>query len=309
MKGKKQLLSVFLILFLCIVQIKPVEGSGIYNVFIKNTLSRNIGIAKTGKNIKSTIKGNYWGGWCKTNGIVSTYETDLNNDRKKELLIFYLKKEKREPSYGPVVDKRALHMALYAKKGDSIKKMQDITLDEDFDMYMGAWSNAFIYEYKGTKYIVYQNSLAGTQGHLCSWYVFSVNKRNQFVVKKAIVDPGYSIEITLYRLPSSIPASKIAFADPTDGKVIYKNEMGIQNNSAYIRALKRELNRYGISLKRQVHFLISYTFLPKVEMPMMTADRSGKTNLFTIKGTGKYGRGVLEHTCRITDYTKVKNKL
>lgn len=307
MRRKRRFLCIFLAALMCMMQAMPVLGANNYNSFIKKTLAKKPGIAVTGKNLKSTGKNRYWGDWCKTKGVVSTLEADFNRDRKNELLVFYLEKGKRE-SGNRTLEKRILRMALYAKTGSSVKKVQDIKLDVNLDMYMGAWCNAFVYDYKNTKYIVFQNSQVA-QGHKCTWYVLTVNKKNQFVVKTAVVDPGYTSGVGLYRLSSRLPASKIAEDTKyyKTGTVLYHTEQGMQNDSSYIRALKKELARYGLSISKKGQVLVTYSKPSKCYF--MTADRSGRTSLFTIKATTRYANRVYTNTCKITDYTKVKNKL
>lgn len=309
MKKKRKLLCMLLTVIICITQAIPVMGASNYNRFISGTLRRQLGVAATGKTLRSkTTYG--WGDWCKTNGIVSTYESDFNGDRKKDLLVLYLKKEKRKYGHSPAYQ-RTMRLALYTKKGSSVKKVQDIRLDTGIDLAMGAWSHAFVYQYGEKKYILYQSTEV-SQGQKCTWIVLTVNSKNQFVVKTAIVDPGYTSGVGLYRISSRISASRITNAvdyySPRSGTVLYENEWsGRQNNRNYVRALTRELKKYGITLSKKRHVLT--TFSRPGNTYFMTANRKSKTNLFTIKATTKYARRVYSNTCVIRDYTKTRNKL
>lgn len=287
---------------------KPASTAETYNSFIKNTMSKALGVAKTGVTINSSVSSG-WGNWCQTNGIVSAFETDLNGDSAKELLVFYLKKAKGPNSYRPY--KRILHAAVFTKTGSTVKKRQDIVLDADMDSYMGANINAFVYAYKGQKYIAVQEAQVA-QGCRCSWWILTIDKAGKFVLKTAVLDPGYTSGVGLYKLSSKIPLSKLA-ADTSyynTGKELYFSETGVRNNSAYVRALKNELGKYGLSVSEKTYQLTSFNSSAPAKTEVMTAARSGRVNMFTINAVYTGGKNnSSKTTCKITDYTKVKNKL
>lgn len=305
-KNIKRFTSLFLIVVLCFSTVYTCYASSTYDKHLK-TLKQSLGVCAVNKTLSSkTVSNGYWGSWCKTKGILSTYEADFNGDKKKELLVIYIKSSKTAYTNFPV---KELRMALYAKSGTKIKKYHDIALNSKIDYGMACFSNVFTYKTGGNTNIVFQENQSA-QGHAAKWWVLAVNKKNKIIVKTAVMDPGYTSGVGLYRYSTKLSADKLDgdISYYKTGKKLYSSETGVQNNSSYKRALKNELKKYGLTISTKAvgginGYKVNFSQTSAANGKILCKIAASCKSKFSISGSS------YSYTYRLTDYTKTMSKL
>lgn len=306
----KRCIRLFLIVAVCFFAAMPTMAADSYKTYIKKTLKQELGVAKTNKVLSSKRSpDSYCGGkgWCDTKGMITAYEQDFNGDGKNELLVLYLRKKyQNKQAY------KSLRMAIYAEKDGEIVKCHDIALDNFIDMVFGRYTSVFLHKYKGETDIVLQSCGHG-QGVYIDWWVLSVDRNNRFYVKTAVRDPGYTTGVGLYRYASTYDAGELADADyyHTGTKLYesnYNDSKRGKNGSAYKKALKKELKKYGLSVSKKsmvmggsaktVFMQIRKTSKCKMLCEIRASSKESYTN----------GKSTCRYTYRIINHIKNFNK-
>lgn len=306
----KRCIQLFLAVAICFSATMTTLAADSYKTYIKKTLQQELGVAKTNKILSSKRSPSPYNGgkgWCDTKGMITAYEQDFNGDGKKELLVLYLKGRK-------VYDmkRKSLRMAVYAEKDGEIVKCDDIALNNAIDGGFGTYTSVFLHKYKGETDIVLQ-SCRQYQVVSGEWWVLAVDRDNRFCVKTAVCDPGYTTGVGLYRYASTYGAGELADADYyRTGTRLYESDYSDskrgQNGSAYQKALKKELKKYGLSINKKamamggsaktVFMQIRKTSKCKMLCEIRASSKSSYAN----------GKSTCRYTYRIINHIKNFNK-
>lgn len=269
-------------------------SSDMYKKYVKTQMIPSIGKAVKGtKKVMQSSK-DALGVWCKTKGILSVYTDDLNNDKKKEALVVYLKDSVNQYS-GIFKD---LHIAVLAKKNGKVVMTQDILVDDNIDNGIKADIRVYVKTYKKKKYVVIQDFF-GIDGCGCSTFVLSMKSSGKLAVKKAVHDPGYTSAIGLYLLPLSGVRDQLTIQDY--GKTLYSVDEYYGYASKikdYGKRLNNELKNYGLKARVAKTYFNSEAWMLKKNSNMKL--------LCSIKETPKMINGEYIYTYVLSDNTNFK---
>ena len=222
------------------------EETVTYDDWIRLNMVPSIGICDTGE-FSSIVSSEDLGGWFEQSGILTRYETDMDEDGDTESLVIYLEQEESERSGLPYT---WLHLTLLEGEGRGIQQMQDLRCTG----FSGMETDMQLFTFKqGEKTYFALQKFTRFNGVGETMAVFHVAD-GKIQMDCILSDPGYTSGVALQKIETNGSEDGLySDSDYENGEMLYDYEydgrdelLNCWQNPKYGEAFNEQIQPYGL---------------------------------------------------------------